>query len=422
MTVSTLTRSFSSIYFSHLMGVKIYTPEGQVYGYLKDLVAFYEERPKIIAGIVKNKSTGQIETLDWDGFNITLEDRKYQVVCKQPKEVSPPNNALLLNKHILDKQIVDVDDKKLVRVNDIRLAFLASGTFPVAVDVGTSGLFRRLGIVEWMSALYELFQKHVPSRLILWSNIELLSQQSRNLKLSVQQNKLNLLHPSDLSDIIEELDAKTATAVFNSLDNEKAADVLEEMEDEAKVSLVEEMPVEKAADVLEKMPTDEVADILGDLQEEKAEELLEEMDHDTSEEVRELMEYPEDTAGSLMSTEFFAFPPDTLVGAVINELRKFKPDPDTIYSIFVIDKSKKLIGEVSLRDIAVSELEIPLSKLMDKNLIFVKDNDSINSLTRLISKYTLLAIPVIDEEKRLLGSIVIDDIIHEIFKNKKVTL
>ncbi len=420
MPTSTLTRSFSSIYFSNLLRSPVLTQGGQRLGILKDLVALADERPRVVACIIKTKG-GSLKTLNWDYFIIAEEEHKYQLICKQEKEISPPANAIRLNRDILDQQIVDVDDKKVVRVNDIRLAFLASGAFPVAVDVGLSGLLRRLGIVEFVTSILEWFHFSIPSRLIVWSNIELLAQRSRNLKLSVTQSKLHTFHPSDLSDIIEDLDAKTRAAIFNSLDYEKAADVLEEMEDEAKVSLVEDLPVEKVADVLEKMPSDEVADILGDLKEEKAEELLQEMDKTTSNEVRELMEYEEDTAGSLMSTDFFSFTGDTNVATVISEIRKQKPEADSIYSIYVTDKLKHLIGEVTLRDLILAEPSAQLSSIMKKP-IRILDTDHVSSLTRLISKYTLLSIPVVSDDKILLGSIVIDDIIHEIFKNKRVTL
>jgi len=425
MTHTTLTRSFSSLYLSNLLGVPVFLQNGERLGTLKDLVINNEERPRVVACVIKTRSPRYHGTIAfaWEGFAITVEEHRYSLICKQELPFTIGNSHSLLCRNILDQQIVDVNDKKLVRVNDIRLAFLATGAYPVAVDVGTSGFLRRLGMIEPASALLSLFKHSVPSRLILWSDIEVLSQQSRNIKLSVAQSKLLTFHPSDLSDIIEDLDAKTRNALFTSLDHEKAADVLEEMEDEAKVSIVEDLPVETAADVLEKMPSDEVADILIDLKDEqKAEELLEEMDRATSIEVRELMEYPEDTAGSLMSTDFLTFAPETTVGTVLGELKRLKPDADTVYAIYIVDKAQHLLGEISLRDLVIHELAQPLSEIMETKPIAIGDSEHIGTLTRLISKYTLLSVPVLAEDRTILGTIVIDDIIHEIFKNKRVTL
>ncbi|HAR44295.1 MAG TPA: magnesium transporter MgtE [Bdellovibrionales bacterium] len=424
MTHTTLTRSFSSLYLSNLIGVPVLLQSGERLGTLKDLVINNEERPRVVACIIKSRSAryqGTI-TLAWEGFAITVEEHRYSLICKQEIPFTIGNTHSQLCRNILDQQIVDVNDKKLVRVNDIRLAFLVTGAYPVAVDVGTSGLLRRLGVVEFTTSLLGVFKRSVPSRLILWSDIEVLSQQSRNIKLSVARSKLLTFHPSDLSDIIEDLDAKTRNALFTSLDHEKAADVLEEMEDDAKVSIVEDLPVEKAADVLEKMPSDEVADILSDLHEDKAEQLLEEMDRATSIEVRELMEYPEDTAGSLMSTDFLTFSPETTIAMVLSELKRLKPDADVLYAIYILDKAQHLLGEVSLRDLVINDPALPLSAIMETKPIAIGDTEHVGSLTRLISKYTLLSVPVIADDRTVLGTIVIDDIIHEIFKNKRVTL
>ena len=251
-----LSHNFRSVYFSTLQGREVTRADGSQVGVLKDLITLNEEHPKIVACQIK-RPDGKLVLFDWEGFTVNEEDHKYSLLCRREYEVAPPANAVFLNKHILDKQIVDINDKKVVRVNDIRLAFVFGGVFPIAVDVGTTGLLRRLGMVEVFSFLFGIFRKKVPSRLILWQDIGVLAlEPGRNIKLSVTYSKLNMLHPSDLSDIIEDLDAKTRAALFNSLDHEKAADVLEEMEDEAKADLLDDLSVEKAADVLEKMPSD----------------------------------------------------------------------------------------------------------------------------------------------------------------------
>jgi len=231
-----------------------------------------------------------------------------------------------------------------------------------------------------------------------------------------------MFRPSELSDIIEDLDTNTGAALFKTLDDEKAADVLEEMEDDAKVSLVEELPVEKAADVLEKMPSDEVADILSDMGKEKAEELLDEMDKATSTEVRELMEYPEGTVGSIMTTEFLAFPGQTTVGDILSHLRKTKPESDVVYSVYVVDTDQKLLGVASLRDIVIADLMAPLAKIMDVAPIFIHDTEPVKKLNKLLSKYSLLSVPVVTPENTLIGAIVIDDILYAMLRKKRSAL
>jgi CBS domain-containing protein len=367
---------------------------------------------------VKIQSKG-LKVLDWSQFSIDKINNKYQIYCKREIETVPPVNVIQLKKHILDKQIVDIDGKKVVRVNDIRLALISSGLFVVAVDVGLEGLLRRLDLAKPIRKMLQLFGKNISTKLILWSNMEPMGTPLDNLKLSTSSSKLNTLHPSELADIIEDLDVNTRTAIFSALDHDRAADVLEEMDTEAKSSILDQLSVEKAADVLEKMPADEVADILDDLEEERAEELLQEMDKDASAEVRELMEYPENQVGSLMSTDYISFKEHMTAHKTISELRRLKPESDTIYYLYVVDDEERLTAIVSLRDLIVAEPETKLEQIMNRKIVFVYDQDNINSLVEIISKYSLLAVPVVDQEMKMLGIVIIDDVVFEILKSKK---
>ncbi|HBF37509.1 MAG TPA: magnesium transporter MgtE, partial [Firmicutes bacterium] len=360
-----------------------------------------------------------IKILDWSQFTLSKENNRLKLTCKAEKSVQLKPNSIYLKKHILDKQIVDIDGKKVVRVNDIRLSAISSGLFVVAVDVGMEGLLRRLGLAKLLKNLLKLFNKSISTQYILWSNMESFTAPLENLKLSIPSSKLNRLHPSELADIIEDLDVKTSMVIFNSFDNERAADIMEELETDAQSNILNRMSVAKAADVLEKMPADEVADILDDLKDERAEELLQEMDQEASDEVRELMEYPENTVGSLMSTDYLSFNKNLTVEQTIVELRRTKPEPDTIYYLYVVDDEDKLIAVISLRDLIVAAPETRLQQIMNRNVIFVYDEDPINSLIQIISKYSLLAIPVVDKEQIMAGIVVINDVVYELLKSKK---
>lgn len=402
-----------SFYLSRVLNTKVRMPDGKQTGVIKDFIAIIEKRPKVIACIVK--TGGALKILDWNHFVID-KDKGNQVSCVRAEEITIPETAVFLKKHILDKQIVDIDGKKVVRVNDVRLAAISSGLFVMAVDVGVEGLLRRLGIAK---PLKFIFGKHISSKLILWSNMEAIVPPLDNLKLSTSSSKLNTLHPSELADIIEELDINTRTAIFNALDQERAADVLEELEADTQSSILDQLPVEKAADLLEKMPADEVADILDDLKEEKAEELLQEMEQEASAEVRELMEYPENSVGSIMTTDFISFKETMTVDEVITELRHLKPESDTIYYLYVLDEADRLTATVSLRDLIISAPETRLEQIMKEQIVYVYDTDPINSLVDIISKYSLLAIPVVDQDMIMLGVVIIDDVVYELLKPKK---
>ena len=190
---------------------------------------------------------------------------------------------------------------------------------------------------------------------MLWSDVETILDSSENIMVSKTYNKLSILHPSDLADIIEDFDVNTGMAILSNLGNTKAADVLEEMEEDDQVKIIDHLAPDKAADILEEMPPDEVADILDGLSDDKAEELLNSMEKEASDEVRELMKYDDELVGSLMSTDYISFESNYTVEKTINSLRELKPEEDEMYYLYVVNEKNKLVGTVSLRDIIISE-------------------------------------------------------------------
>ncbi|HEY5560861.1 MAG TPA: CBS domain-containing protein [Clostridiaceae bacterium] len=403
----------NSFYFSRILDNKIYDSEKNIIGRLKDLGIMNELRnPKVV--VVKAKTSEGIKYLGWESFVVNKINGQYELTCKEIKEKNA-DNVMFLRKHVLDQQIVDVNGRKVVRVNDIRLALLSNGISVIAVDIGIDGLLRRIGIAKVLKHL----KIKTPSKLMLWNNVETIFPSNENIKLSKTYDKLKILHPADLADIIEDFDGKSAIEIFNSLDNAKAADVLEQMEDDAQVSLIQRLSPDKAADILEEMPADEVADILDGLSDVKAEELLRNMEKEASDEVRELMEYEDNQVGSLMNTDYVYFIDDLTVEKCILSLRQTKPEEDQMYNIYVVDNKNKLEGTITLRDLIVSESDKSLKSIMNKEYICMKDTDKLEDLIKNISKYNLVAIPVVDEEKELVGNVIINDIIYELLKNKR---
>jgi len=413
--------NITTFYFSRIVGRKTINDFGKKIGTIKDLVVEFDEsliRPRIIA--VKLKTKTGIRIVDISFFRVEKIKGQYIFNCNELKDIDTKDrNALMVGKNIQDRQLVDMDGRKLVRVNDIRMAVLSNGTYMVAVDVGLQGFFRRLGVAKLLTAFLKLFKATIPSHLILWEDVETVDTGHSGIKLSKEQSNLSTLHPSDLADIIEELDRNAQFAVFASLDQEKAADVLEELEPDIQKIMIENMSVDKAADLLEMMPTDEVADILDELGEEQAEALLKEMEDEASEEVRELMDYADNTVGSIMTMDYIDFNENNTTEATIDELRRLKPDPETIYYLYIVNEAEKLLATVSLRDLIVAEPQTKLSEIMNRDVIFVHDSDKIDSIAEIISKYSLFAVPVVDEDEIMVGVVEINDVIHNLLKSKK---
>jgi len=417
-----------TFHLSQILGKNYLSDDGLTIGKIKDflidqaIIPGKESepvRPKVVA--IKVKKGNDIRVLDFSSFEIKKFKRKLRVTCLEVHDISPTTfaNSLWLAENILDKQIVDINGRKLVRVNDVRLVMIPAGTYAIAVDVGMEGLLRRIGIDKPIQTVLDPFKANIPGKFILWDDIAAVDFSNANIKLSKSISRLNTLHPSDLADIIEELDKTSRTYIFASLDEEQAADVLEELEPHAQIHIVESLPVEKVADVLEKMPADEVADLLDALTDDKAEKLLEEMEKESSEEVRELLEYHDKYVGSLMSTDYYTFHENFTVAETLDELRRQQPEPAHIYSIIVVDQHERFLSAISLGELVIADPSLKLKEIMKKNPISVFDHDKVDSLAELVSKYNLLSVPVINHNFMMEGVVVVEDIVDDLLSRRK---
>jgi len=417
-----------TFYLSQILGMKYISDDGAVLGKIRDFLIDQTPvpgkesdpiRPRVVA--IRVKSGKETRVLDFSSFEIRKFKRKLRITCQEVHDISPADfqNCLWLAEDIQDKQIVDINGRKLVRVNDIRLVMIPAGTYAIAVDVGIDGLLRRIGIGKPIQSVLDPFSVDIPGKFILWDDIAAVDFSNSNIRLSKSSSKLNTLHPSDLADIIEDLDKASRTYVFASLDEETAADVLEELEPHVQIHIVESLPVEKVADVLEKMPADEVADLLDSLADDTAEKLLDEMEKESSEEVRELLEYPSKVVGSLMTTDYYTFDEDLTVNETLGELRRLKPEPAHIYSIIVIDKHERFLSSVSLGELVIADPASHLKEIMNKHAVTVFDDDKVDSLADLVSHYNLLAVPVINKSRQMEGVVVVEDIVEDLLSRGK---
>jgi len=418
--------SLTTFYLSGITGKEVFGADGDAIGVIKDLLISTvpsgqnDPNQQLVIG-VKLKIGKETRFYSFKAFRVVKAREILNVTCSDLIELSNDEvvNGLLLVENILDKQIVDLNGRKLVRVNDVRLATLPAGTFAIAVDIGIEGLLRRIGISIPLKKILSLFRINIPAKYILWDDVQAIDFSNLNIKLSKSYAKLHTLHPSDLADILEDLGKKSSMSVFSSLDEEKAADVLEELESRAQVHLVENLPVDKMADVLEKMPADEVADILDELEDDKAEMLLNEMETESSKEVRELLEYEDDMVGSLMTTDYLSFGATWTVAEVLVEMRSRKPEAVELYNLFVVEQNDELIGNFNLRDLVVAEPNLTVSQIMKAKPVYLFDKQKVSAIAEIISKYNLLAVPVVDDSFKLRGTVVVDDIVEDLIRERR---
>ena len=397
-------------FLSEIIGRPVSDIDGKQVGMLKDLIAKNipaMQHPKVEAIVVECKGSSKV--IPYSSI-AALFSREIPLKClvDDAETYASDDDDIYLARDVLDKQIIDTSGARVVRVNDLELMRVNGSIWVGNVDVGIMGIFQRMG----MSRIGRYLATHLKIRAfesyISWDNIELL-RQDRSMLLKVPAGRIRELHPADIAEIISDLNRFQSSQLLESFDVQQLADALEEVEPDFQASLVEGMDNEKVADVLEVMAPDEVADLLAELPKERSEDLLELMKDEEAEDVRKLLTYPEDSAGGIMTTEFAAIPPGLTAEQAIQELRETADEAETIYYVYVIDTEGKLIGIFSLTNLIFVKPDTIVDSFMKTNVISVKLLDRQDKVAQIISKYDLLAVPVVDDQNCLHGIVTADD-------------
>ncbi len=402
------------IFSSEVLKKPVLDPRGEEVGRVKDLIIVGgEPLPKISALIIERKK--QFFSLPWN--DVSIFNKKIistNVSADRLPSYALSEDDLLIVRDILDKQVVDVNGAKVVRVNDIKLEGLNSDAVLVAVDVGMRGIMRRLGIERGGEDILKVFRKSLPYALISWDYLQPIGPKLSKISLTVPRQMLSELHPADIADIISSVSQKEGASFFNHLDVETAAEALSELQSDMQADIITAMDAEKAADIIEEMQPDDAADILSDLPAEKAKEILENIEKEEAEDIQELLGHEEDTAGGLMTNEFIRGKPIMTVQEATEHFRKQAREVETVYYIYVLDDDEKLVGVCSLRELLLAETDCLLADIMETNLKSVRPGEDEMEVAAIISKYNLLAVPVVDENGYMHGIVTVDDIVDVI--------
>lgn len=395
------------LYLSQMIGRPILDVRGEKIAAVKDVIVRYgeEDYPPVIGLVARyRRRLFFIPKRDIAELNEHGARMRSTVLDLQP--FKRREGEVLLAKDVLDNQLIDVDGKRVVRVNDVQIIEIVGVWRVTGADVSLQGFLRRL-----MPKGFYGSSKVV--EVIDWKDVGYLATDSASatVQLKSSKDKLSRLHPVEIAQLAETLSPIHRTEIVESLDDEIAADTLEEMSTENQARILEEMDEERAADILEEMSPDDAVDVLGEMDEEKAQELFDLMEDEEKADVAELMEFAHDTAGGLMTTEFIAFPKDLTVGQAIARLREMAETPNMIYYLYVVEdeSSWKISGVISLRSLILADPTYPLSQVMREQFQFAHPNDSAEEAAQTISEYNLLALPVIDDEGDIAGIVTVDD-------------
>jgi magnesium transporter len=404
---------------SELLGATVYDPSGAPSGRVREVtLAPQEDRTRIASLIVKTKSGNRV--LPFSAISSIDPNIHTSTNSADWPAANGSDGLFLLERDLLDQQVIDINGRKVVRVNDVDLqidsvteAGQPHATMRVtSVDIGARGAVRRLlrGLAPRAALL--LLLERIPPRNIPWTFVDLIeTDPARRIKLKISHDGLAKLHPADIADIVEDLAPDEREAVFRTLDEDVAAETLEEVEPNIQKSIVESLDSERAAEIVEEMDPDAAADLLGDLSHDHSEQILVEMEPEASQEVVELLEHREETAAGRMTTEFLALPVAATVENAIGVLREFHGGVETVGTIYLVDTKGTLAGAVPLAKLVLAQPTTPLLSLTSEPLISTHEATSDNEVAELFDKYNLVTLPVIDERNKLVGVITSDDVI-----------
>lgn len=409
----------TTLALSDLLGAAVYDRSGAVSGRVREVaLAPQEDRSRVSSFIIKTKSGNRL--LPFSAITAINGGIKATSSAADWNAANGTEGLFLLERDLLDQQVIDINGRKVVRVNDVDLQLdvskEAGQSRPVlrvhSVDVGARGAVRRLlhGVAP-KSALNSLLGT-IPPRPIPWNFVDLIeTDPARRVKLKISHEGLSKLHPADIADIVEDLAPDERQAVFQTLDEETAAEALEEVEPKVQKSIVESLDSERAADIVEEMDPDAAADLLSDLPEDRTEQILVQMEPEAQQEVVELLEHKEGTAAGRMTTEFLALPVTAAANNAIDSMREFEGGVEALSSIYLVDSHGTLVGNVPLAKVAMAPADSAMLSLVQEPLILAHEDTPEDEVAELFDKYNLLTLPVVDERNRLTGIITSDDVI-----------
>src|SRR5271165_2529096 len=358
-------RTISRVSLTALLGTPVTDAQGHLRGRLKDIAVATGPDAGKVAGLVLKTRAGLCIVPSQDVMETpsgTLELRSSGALVP----LKDDGNYIYLQQDLIDRQIIDIHGRKVVRVNDVDLEWLGRGAAHLLrvaeVEVGLRGAIRRIFKGLLPRAQLETVSRRFGAHGIPWQFVDVIEvDPARRVKLRIEYERLAEMHPSDLAEILEDLAPAEREAVFTSLDEEVAAEALEEVDPRMQKALLEKLNEEKIADIVEEMDPGAAADLLAELPQDQSDAILEEMEPEERHDVEELLEFDEDSAAGCMTTDFIHVGMHATVAQAFHALRAFDGDPESVTEIYLLDEKRVLRGVVSLARLVVALPDTRLS-------------------------------------------------------------
>ena len=400
------------IFLSELLGVPVVLKEKKI-GTLGDLIIVETARiPEVKSLYVKRSFGYPSQIIPWENVTgISGHRIAVDIPALEPFEANPPEDALLLKDYVMDKKVLDLEESEVEVVYDIRLVHRNRKLYVTDVDTGKSARLRRFGLGK----LSRVLSTDTPEdQMISWTYIQALPTNigsfKGDVKLKVLKENLAEIHPVDLADIIEELDHDQRMAVFTSLDNEHASDTLEEIEPNVQRDLIASLDTAKVVPLISTMTPGQAADVLSVIPHSQAEDILEALSPEMAKKVMAITERQEEKVIHYTTQKILKFLPETLVEYVQNDYPNHARGKDVIMYIYVADAGDHLLGVVDLKELLTADDKAPLSAIMTENVITLNAESTLKEASQEFERYGFRALPVTDNEERLIGAIPYRDV------------
>ena len=413
------------IFFSQLMDKPVLDKEGKIVGEIYDLtvkssLVYPLSDALIIRQGFPNRKYALVNWLDIERIDKQGAQLKIERSVLNFSQIHDEKKEFTLRRDILDQQVVDTHNHKVIRVNDIQLLVVDHALMIAHVDIGSRGILRRLGFEKIIDLIVKLFNPQAKylkkEHLISWKHIQPLTINpvSMTIKIDLPQKNLLSIPAADLGDIFLDLNINHQIALFKSLNLVNKTKIFTNIDFKTQASLLEEMNDFEISELFNNIPSDEATDFLEKLPREKIKHILNLIENKYSKRLSQLLGYSGDSAGGLMTTEYIAFTKDTLVQAVLDQIRerKFKSEPAQF--IYIIDDTQHLISATNFRRLILANPQEPITNSAFPKTYFVHLDSSVKEVAYLMEKYKYFAIPVVDENNVLQGIITVDDILSQL--------
>lgn len=411
------------LYFSQTIGLNIVDAKSQWVGCLYDIAMnpYSDIYPKASELIIRRGMyPRQYTKVSWEDITYIEDEIRLKISADQLKfSHEMPKSDFTLRRDIFDQQVVDTDDQRVVRVNDIHLLRVENQLYAAHVDVGLRAIFRRLGwtgMVDLMVFLVNSKSAYLTQEdLIPWKATHVLPKLGRMksvLKLDVSKNTIATIPPAALADIIQDLDIFARVSLFKSLDAELQNKVFTDMTLTYKEELIEQLSEHEVANLITNIPADEATDLLMKLPREKTHHLMGLLGSETNKKLRKLLSFAKDSAGGLMTTEYLSLKSDATVADGFQKIKDNINFPGTIFFLYVVDDNHKYLGTTSLRRFFNENPQTILLDTCYPENIHVYTDDSVEEVALLLERHKSSSIPVLNRNGILQGIITIDDVME----------